>query len=98
MNCLVFDIETVPDVELGRRMYGSRACDDAAVAKAMFARQRERTGSDFLPHIQQRVVAIGCALRTRDQLRLWSLGRSSTRTRASCCDASSRASRSIRRS
>jgi predicted PolB exonuclease-like 3'-5' exonuclease len=74
MNCLVFDIETVPDVELGRRMYQLEGLDDAAVAKAMFARQRERTGRDFLPHIQQRVVAIGCALRTRDQLRLWSLG------------------------
>lgn len=74
MNCLVFDIETVPDVELGRRMYQLEELDDAAVAKAMFARQRERTGSDFLPHIQQRVVAIGCALRTREQLRLWSLG------------------------
>ena len=74
MNCLVFDIETVPDVELGRRMYQLEGLDDAAVAKAMFARQRERTGNDFLPHIQQRVVAIGCALRTRDQLRLWSLG------------------------
>jgi len=74
MNCLVFDIETVPDVELGRRLYQLEDLDDAAVAKAMFARQRERTGSDFLPHLQQRVVAIGCALRTRDQLRLWSLG------------------------
>jgi len=74
MNCLVFDIETVPDVELGRRMYRLEDLDDAAVAKAMFARQRERTGSDFLPHIQQRVVAIGCALRTKEQLRLWSLG------------------------
>ena len=74
MNCLVFDIETVPDVELGRRLYGLDGLDDAAVAKAMFARQRERSGSDFLPHFQQRVVAIACALRTRDQLRLWSLG------------------------
>ncbi len=74
MNCLVFDLETVPDVELGRRLYHLDGLDDAAVAKAMFARQRERSGSEFLPHIQQRVVAISCALRTRDQLRLWSLG------------------------
>lgn len=74
MNCLVFDIETVPDVELGRRLYNLEGLDDSAVAKAMFARQRERSGHDFLPHIQQRVVAIGCALRTGEQLRLWSLG------------------------
>jgi predicted PolB exonuclease-like 3'-5' exonuclease len=74
MTLLVFDIETVPDVHLGRRLYGLEGLDDAAVAKAMFARQRADSGSDFLPHIQQRVVAIACVLRTREQLKLWSLG------------------------
>jgi 3'-5' exonuclease len=74
MNCLVFDIETVPDVELGRRLYGLEGLDDAAVAKAMFARQRAESGNEFLPHIQHRVVAIACVLRTREQLKLWSLG------------------------
>jgi predicted PolB exonuclease-like 3'-5' exonuclease len=74
MNCLVFDIETVPDVALGRRLYGLDGLDDAAVAKAMFAHQRAASGSEFLPHIQQRVVAIACVLRSREQLRLWSLG------------------------
>ena len=74
MNCLVFDIETVPDVALGRRLYGLDGLDDAAVAKAMFAHQRAASGHEFLPHLQQRVVAIACALRSRDQLVLWSLG------------------------
>jgi predicted PolB exonuclease-like 3'-5' exonuclease len=74
MNCLVFDIETVPDVEFGRRRYGLEGLEDAAVAKAMFAQQRAEGGSEFLPHIQHRVVAIACVLRTREQLRVWSLG------------------------
>jgi predicted PolB exonuclease-like 3'-5' exonuclease len=74
MNCLVFDIETVPDVEFGRRRYGLEGLDDAAVAKAMYAQQRAEGGSEFLPHIQHRVVAIACVLRSRDQLRVWSLG------------------------
>lgn len=74
MNCLVFDIETVPDVELGRRLYGLTDLDDEAVAKAMFARQRASSGNEFLPLLQQRVVAIACALRSREQLTLWSLG------------------------
>jgi 3'-5' exonuclease len=74
MNCLVFDIETVPDVELGRRLYGLTGLEDAAVAKAMFAIRRADSGTEFLPHIQHRVVSIACALRTRDQLKLWSLG------------------------
>jgi hypothetical protein len=74
MNCLVFDIETVPDVEFGRRRYGLAGLSDAAVAKAMFAQQRAEGGSEFLPHIQHRVVAIACVLRAREQLRVWSLG------------------------
>jgi predicted PolB exonuclease-like 3'-5' exonuclease len=74
MNVLVFDIETVPDVELGRRLYSLAGLDDAAVAKAMFAQQRAITGAEFLPHLQQRVVAISCVLRARDQLKVWSLG------------------------
>lgn len=74
MNCLVFDIETVPDVALGRRLYGLEGLDDESVAKAMFALRRQETGGDFLPHEQHRVVAISCVLRSRDGLKVWSLG------------------------
>jgi predicted PolB exonuclease-like 3'-5' exonuclease len=74
MNCLIFDIETVPDVELGRRLYGLQGLPDSEVAKAMFAARRAHDGSEFLPHIQHRVIAISCVLRNRDQLKVWSLG------------------------
>jgi predicted PolB exonuclease-like 3'-5' exonuclease len=74
LNCLVFDIETVPDVELGRRLLGLADADDALVAGAMFARRIEETGSSFLPLEQQRVVAIAALLREGDQFRLWSIG------------------------
>jgi predicted PolB exonuclease-like 3'-5' exonuclease len=74
MNLLVFDIETIPDVDLGRRSLGLEGLSDEQVAKAMFARSRARTGSEFLPHEQHRVVAIACVLRSRDQLKVWSLG------------------------
>jgi predicted PolB exonuclease-like 3'-5' exonuclease len=74
MNLLVFDIETVPDVEQGRRLYNLQGLEDAEVAKAMFTRQRQANGNEFLPLEQQRIVTISCALRSRDGLRLWSLG------------------------
>ncbi|MET0293232.1 MAG: 3'-5' exonuclease [Steroidobacteraceae bacterium] len=74
MRQLVFDIETVPDVDYGRRLLDLHDLDDATVAEAMFTLQRQRTGSDFLPLPQQRIVAISCGLRTRDSLRVWSLG------------------------
>jgi 3'-5' exonuclease len=85
MNTLVFDIETVPDVVLGRRLHGLEGLPDAQVAKAMFALRRQvnaaasrlaraGAGGDFLPPEQQRVVAISCALRSGDAFSLWSLG------------------------
>jgi predicted PolB exonuclease-like 3'-5' exonuclease len=78
VNTLVFDIETVPDVALGRRLYGLEGLSDAQVAKAMFALRRQDSGGDFLPLEQHRVVAISCALRSADALTLWSLGDLST--------------------
>ena len=74
MNCLVFDIETIPDVALGRRLYGLEGLADAEVAKAMFALRRQGSGGEFLPLEQHRVVAISCVLRSADALKVWSLG------------------------
>ena len=78
MNTLVFDIETIPDVAFGRRLYGLEGLADGQVAKAMFALRRQGTGGDFLPLEQHQVVAISCALRSREGLKLWSLGELAT--------------------
>jgi 3'-5' exonuclease len=75
VNTLVFDIETVPDVALGRRLHGLDGLADAQVAKAMFALRRQTSGGDFLAHEQHRIVAISCVFRSReDGLKVWSLG------------------------
>jgi predicted PolB exonuclease-like 3'-5' exonuclease len=74
MNTLVFDIETVPDVEFGRRLYDVADLDDAAVAQIMFCKQKQARQTDFLPLPQQRVVAISGVLRNREGLRVFSLG------------------------
>ena len=75
MRCLVFDIETVPDTELGRRLLDLPASlSDEDVAKAMEFKHLQESGSDFLPLYQHRVVAISVLLRLGDQLKLWSLG------------------------
>ena len=78
MNTLIFDIETVPDTDLGRRLHGLEGGSDTEVAEVMFAQRRAQTGSDFLAHEQHRVVAISVAMRTRDSLKLWSLGEESS--------------------
>src|SRR3984957_14648763 len=74
MNCLVFDIETIPDVDLGRRLFDLGGLSDEQVAKAMFALRRADSGSEFLPYEQHRIIAISCVLRSRDGLKVWSLG------------------------
>jgi len=75
MNILAFDIETIPDTETGRRLYGLEGLNDQDVARVMFAKRREQTGdSEFLRHHLHRVAAISAVLRTSDTLRVWSLG------------------------
>jgi len=72
---LVFDIETIPDVAGLRTVWGldTQVSDDAVVELAT-QRRRQATGSDFMPVHLQRVVAVSCALRSADGLRIWSLG------------------------
>jgi predicted PolB exonuclease-like 3'-5' exonuclease len=74
MNTLVFDIETVPDTDLGRRLHGLQGLSDEQVAEVMFTKRRQETGSDFLSHVEQRVVAISVVMRSRESLKVWSLG------------------------
>ncbi len=75
MNTFVFDIETVPDVDAGRRLFDLQGLNDADTAMAMFNLRRQETGgSDFLRHHLQRIVAISAVLRTRDGFKVWSLG------------------------
>ena len=50
MNVFVFDIETVPDVEGGRRIYGFDDLSDVDVAKAMMHIRQTQAGTDFLEH------------------------------------------------
>ncbi len=61
---MVFDIETVPDAELGRRWLGLPDADeDAAVRRKMLeARQAETGHSDFLKPPCHQVAAIAAAL------------------------------------
>jgi predicted PolB exonuclease-like 3'-5' exonuclease len=74
MNTLVFDIETVPDTDLGRRLYGLEGLSDEHVAQVMYTRRRQETGHEFLSHEQHRVIAIAVVMRFRDSLKVWSLG------------------------
>lgn len=74
MNLLVFDIETIPDLAAGRRLYELSGLSDADTAAAMFLLRRDKTGQDFLPPYLQKIIAISVVLRTEKKLAVWSLG------------------------
>lgn len=74
MSILVFDIETIPDTASGRRLHDLHDLSDEAVGEAMFALQRAKSGSDFLPHYLQKIVAISAVISQGQHLKVWSLG------------------------
>jgi len=75
MNIFVFDIETVPDVDSGRRILQlSDSLSDKEVAKILFARAYKRSGTEFVSHHLHKIVAISGVLRSGESLKVWSLG------------------------
>jgi predicted PolB exonuclease-like 3'-5' exonuclease len=72
---LVFDIETIPDIQGIRTLYGlDHIFSDDDVLNAANYKRRQKNGSDYLQHHLQKIVAISCVLRKRDQLKIWTLG------------------------
>jgi predicted PolB exonuclease-like 3'-5' exonuclease len=72
---LAFDIETAPDCDGLRRLYDlDPALSDKDVAEIAFQRRRTAANHDFLQLHQHRVIAIACALREDEAVRVWSLG------------------------
>ena len=72
---LAFDIETAPDCDGLRRLYDlDPGLSDKDVAEIAFQRRRTAANHDFLQLHQHRVIAIACALREGDGVRVWSLG------------------------
>jgi predicted PolB exonuclease-like 3'-5' exonuclease len=79
MNVFVFDIETVPDVAGGKRLFGLDGLSDEDVVKALEHIRKEETGGDtFLRHYLHRIVAISAVWRHANRFKVWSLGEPSS--------------------
>jgi predicted PolB exonuclease-like 3'-5' exonuclease len=74
MNTFVFDIETIPDTNLGRQLYHLKDLSDEAVIQAMTCISKQTRGSDFLKLHLHQIVTISVVLRTPTQFNVWSLG------------------------
>jgi len=62
----VFDLETVPDVDLGRRLWGLTGDDRTVAEKMLIRRKGETGGSDFLKPLFHKIVAIAMTWRHPD--------------------------------
>ena len=72
---LVFDIETVPDIDGLRKLHElDSELLPADIAEMAFQFRRQVTGNDFLQLHLHKIVAISCALRDKDDFCVWSLG------------------------
>ncbi len=70
---LVFDIESIPDIEGLRLLRGVPAEVPEAEVFAQWARDRKEAGqSDFVPHYLQRVLVISCVFRNAEGVRVHS--------------------------
>ena len=78
---LVFDIETVPDLDGARRIHELADASDDEVWSLVRAQRWAARGNDFMPAHLQKIVAISCVLRTANDLRVWSLGDESSSER-----------------
>lgn len=74
MTIFVFDIETIPDVRGAEKLYKLADLSDIDIAELMFAKQQQKNGSDFLPLYLHKVVAISVVIKSKDNLKVWSLG------------------------
>lgn len=74
MTILVFDIETIPDVNSGRQLYNLQGLSDDDTVSAMNALRRAKVGNEFHPHHLQQVCAISLVLNHGSQIKVWSLG------------------------
>ena len=75
MSILVFDIESIPDFDAGRKIHKlGDDLSDKDVVKAMQHLQFQKTGSEFMPLHLQRIVAISAVFENGNQVKVWSLG------------------------
>ncbi|HEV2613808.1 MAG TPA: 3'-5' exonuclease [Gammaproteobacteria bacterium] len=74
MNTLVFDIETIPDIESGKKLYDLSGSDAEIAEKMREIRRSETNGSDFMRHHLHKIIVISAVMDAGNKIKVWSLG------------------------
>ena len=73
MNTLIFDIETIPDAESGRRLHDLQDLSDADVVRALEQLQYQKNGSTFMPHYLHKIIVISLIHVSEKDIKICSL-------------------------
>jgi len=71
---LVFDLETIPDVEGLRQVNDWPDLSDDEVVERAFSERQEKTGSTFLQHHLHKIAVVGCVFRDDNGFRVKCIG------------------------
>ena len=74
MDVLVFDIETIPDLALIRKLHDWNNMNDEQTHAAIMAKYQAEKGTTFLPLHLHQIVAISLVMRRDHNVKVWSLG------------------------
>ena len=73
MSSLIFDIETIPDADSGRRLYDLKELSDADVVRALEQLQYQKNGSTFLPLYLHKIIVISLLYVSAQDIKIHSL-------------------------
>ena len=76
MNILVFDIETIPDIDSGKKIFNLDDLSEENVVQVMQNHRYQQSDgkTEFLQLYLHKIVSISVILKTSDKINVWSLG------------------------
>ena len=60
MKTIVFDVETIPDLEYGKKNMNLDGLSDEDIGRSMFFQQLQKKGDEFLPIDLHKIITISC--------------------------------------
>ena len=70
MRTIVFDVETIPDLDYGKKNMNLDGLSDADIGRSMFFQQLQKKGDEFLPIDLHKIITISCIAEENGTLEL----------------------------
>ena len=70
MKTIIYDIETIPDLDFGRKHMNLNGLSDEDIGRSMFFQQLQKHGNEFLPIDLQKVITISFVIEHNGHIEL----------------------------